>query len=66
VLSVGLNGVDEISGLGVELRLPFCRALLAKPNLDILREESSLSTDRLRAAEGSDSLLSANGLNDPV
>ena len=66
MLSVGLNGVDEISGLEVELRLPFCRALLAKPNLDILREESSLSPDRLRADEGSDSLLSANGLNDPV
>ena len=66
MLSVGLKGVDEISGLDVELRLPFCRAPLAKPNLDILREESSPSVDRLTADEGSESLLSANGLNDPV
>jgi hypothetical protein len=65
MLSLGLSGVDEIRGLEVELRLPFCRAFLAKPNLDIFRE-SSPSVGRLTAAAESDSLLSANGLNEPV
>jgi hypothetical protein len=66
MLSIGLSGVDEIRGLEVALRLPFCRAFLAKPNLDIFREESSPSAGRLTVAAGSGSLLSANGLNDPV
>lgn len=66
MLSLGLSGVDVMSGLEVELKLPPpCRPPRAKPNLDILRDGSSSNASR-RAAAASESPLSANGLKEPV